>query len=153
MKIAFVTEMGFIGKIPVDHPNMRTEFAWMNALNADHYSIYDKLPTNYDHVFIIFPKGKVYLSAEGSKIVDGINPVTALLDSNFIETLKQTNNKVHYIQEGPHWWYNDYELADRIAFYNMLTECDAIFAHNESDMLYYKGLLPNKPVNVMPSLS
>ena len=37
MKIAFITEMGFEGKIPSNHPNMRTEFAWMHALNADHF--------------------------------------------------------------------------------------------------------------------
>ena len=39
MKIAFLTEMGFTGKVPVDHQNMRTEFAWMYASDADHYSI------------------------------------------------------------------------------------------------------------------
>ena len=36
-KVAFLTEMGFKGKILSDHPNMRTEFAWMYALNADHF--------------------------------------------------------------------------------------------------------------------
>ena len=39
MKIAFLTEMGFEGKIPSSHPNMRTEFAWMNALDATHYNL------------------------------------------------------------------------------------------------------------------
>jgi hypothetical protein len=39
-KIAFLTEMGFVGKIPATHPNMRTEFAWMHALDADHYNIH-----------------------------------------------------------------------------------------------------------------
>ena len=38
MKIAFLTQMGFTGKIPRDQPNMRTEFAQMCALKADHYS-------------------------------------------------------------------------------------------------------------------
>jgi hypothetical protein len=36
MRIAFITEMGFEGKVPSNHSNMRTEFAWMHALNADH---------------------------------------------------------------------------------------------------------------------
>ena len=31
MKVAFFTEMGFNGKIPRTHKNMRTEFAWMVA--------------------------------------------------------------------------------------------------------------------------
>ena len=39
MSIAFFTEMGFKGKIPRDHNNMRTEFVWMVALDADHYHI------------------------------------------------------------------------------------------------------------------
>ena len=43
MKIAFFTEMGFQGKIPRNHPNMRTEFAWIVALNADHYNLKDNL--------------------------------------------------------------------------------------------------------------
>ena len=153
MKIAFLTEMGFTGKIPADHPNMRTEFAWMHALDADHHHIrsYEHVK-GYDHIFIIFPKGRVYLSAEGSKMLDGINPISDLLHSNLVEVLKIHNKKVHYIQEGPHWWFNDYELADQIGFYNLLMGCDVIFAHNQSDVPYYKGLIPDKRVYVMPSL-
>ena len=39
MKIAFFTEMGFQGKISRTHENMRVEFAWMCALEADHWNI------------------------------------------------------------------------------------------------------------------
>ena len=39
MNITFLTEMNFEGKIPSTHPNMRTEFAWMNALGANHSCI------------------------------------------------------------------------------------------------------------------
>lgn len=153
MKIAFLTEMGFQGKIPADHTNMRTEFAWMCALDATHHSIYavDEVQ-GYDHVFIIFPKGIVNLSAEGNKLLDRPNPVSHLLAANIAEQLKEKNSKIYYIQEGPHWWFNDYELADQIGFYNLLVSCDAIFAHNESDVNYYKGLLPGKPVHILPSL-
>jgi hypothetical protein len=45
MKIAFLSEMNFEGKIPSNHPNMRTEFAWMYALDAIHHSLY-----NFDNV-------------------------------------------------------------------------------------------------------
>jgi hypothetical protein len=153
MRVAFLTEMGFEGKIPSNHPNMRTEFAWMFALGADHYNIHhiDGVK-DYDHVFIIFPKGRVFLSAEGNKMIDGINPATNLLQSNFIQRLKEVNKKIYYVQEGPHWWFNEYELADQIQFYNMLTSCDAILAHNESDISYYKGLVPTASVYVLPSL-
>jgi hypothetical protein len=58
------------------HPNMRTEFAWMNALHANHIHIsnYNEV-SNYDHVFIIFPKGQLNLNAEASKLI-GISKST-----------------------------------------------------------------------------
>jgi hypothetical protein len=129
----------------------------MHALDADHYNIHlfgaDKNLINYDHVFIIFPKGKVFLSAEGSKIINGVNPVSELLRQDIVGRLKERGNKnVHYIQEGPHWWYNDYDVADQIYFYNLLSNCDSIFTHNESDVYYYKGLFPNKKVRPIGTL-
>jgi hypothetical protein len=67
MNIAFFTEMGFQGKIPRSHSNMRTEFAWMHALNADHFYLHNNLRVrDYDHVFIIFPKGQLYVNADGT---------------------------------------------------------------------------------------
>tara|TARA_R110000868_G_scaffold73232_5_gene212667 strand:- start:3141 stop:4124 length:984 start_codon:yes stop_codon:yes gene_type:complete len=153
MKIAFLTEMGFSGKIPDNHPNMRTEFAWMNALNADHYPIsaYANVQ-DYDHVFLIFPKGEVYLNAVGGKLIDKINPISALLASNFYQIIKDRNKKLHFVQEGPHWLFNDYEIVDQINFYNLISECDAIFAHNQQDRIYYMGMFPDKPVHIMQTL-
>ena len=157
MKIAFLTEMGFDGKIPADHPNMRTEFAWMHALDADHFNIHmfgsAKRLREYDHVFIIFPKGKVFLSAEGSKIIDGVNPISELVKQPIVERLKENGNKkIHYIQEGPHWFYNEYAVIDQIYFFNFLQSCDSIFTHNDSDIYYYKGLFPNKPIRPIGTL-
>jgi hypothetical protein len=113
----------------------------------------DKNLTNYDHVFIIFPKGKTFLSSEGSRLVNGVNPISELLQQSIVRRIKEKgNHKVHYVQEGPHWWWNDYEISDQIGFYNMLSECDSIFAHNESDIPYYKGLFPTKEVQSIYSL-
>jgi hypothetical protein len=153
MKVAFLTEMGFEGGVPNNHPNARTEFAWMNALGATHYPLtkYQSVQ-GYDVVFIIFPKGKLFLSAEGSKIVDGVNPASQYLNQPIVDVLKSVNKKVYYIQEGPHWWWNDYEVVDQIQFYNFLTKVDGIFAHNESDVNYYKGLVPTKKVEYIRSL-
>ena len=36
MRIAFFTEGNWSGKVSRDNPNMRTEMAWMCALQADH---------------------------------------------------------------------------------------------------------------------
>jgi len=153
MRIAFLTEMGFEGLIPNNHPNARTEFAWMHILNAVHHPLANfKSVKGYDVVFIIFPKGKLFLSAEGSKIADGINPASQYLTQPIIPTLKESNTKVYYIQEGPHWWWNDYEVIDQINFYNFLAQTDGIFAHNLSDSLYYKGMFKGKKVEIIHSL-
>ena len=153
MKIAFLTEIKGSGKIPNEFPNMRTEFSWMHTLDAFHHNIelFDAIE-GYDHVFIIFPKGRVFLSAEGITMGKGINPATKLLQSDIVTELKAKNNKVHFIQEGPHWWFNDYDVADQIHFYNMVSKCDSIFAHNEYDVMYYKGMFGDKPVHAIPTL-
>lgn len=153
MKIAFLTEMGFTGSIAADHPNMRTEFAWMHALQADHIPIrrFDQV-RGYDRVMIIFPKGQITLSADGSYIPGQTNPISSLLTAPIVSTLKQHNTRVYYVQEGPSWWFNDYALADQINFYNMLADCDGIFAHNQADVSYYRGLFPNKQVEVISTL-
>lgn len=157
MRIAFLTEMGFEGMIPSTHENMRTEFAWMHALNAHHYSIYSQASISkvvgYDKVFIIFPKGQVYLNAVGSKISNELNSVSPLLQTDIISVLRsQGNKKIYYVQEGPHWLWNDYEIPDQIGFYNFVSSCDGIYAHNESDTKYYKGMFPHLEVKVIPTL-
>lgn len=153
MRVAFLTEMGFEGKVPSDHPNMRTEFAWMYALDADHYNINNFANVKgYDHVLIIFPKGEVSLNAFAVKQKDIVNPVSTLLIQQIPTRLKQENKKIHFVQEGPHWLWNDYELVDQINFYNFIGECDSILAHNEHDFSYYKGMFPTKPVGVLDSL-
>lgn len=158
MKIAFLTEMvlsdGMQGnKVSADHPNMRTEFAWMHALDAEHFTITNYTAVkDFDAVVVIFPKGRVFLDACGTRLLDRVNPVSSLLASDLIDKLRQANSKVFYMQEGPHWLYNDYEIVDQINFYNMLASCDGVLAHNDKDAKYYKGLLPGKPVAVMPTL-
>lgn len=153
MKIVFLTELPFNGKTVSTYPNMRTEFAWMYALDADHFNItlFDKI-NDYDHVFIIFPKGAVYLNSVGAKLSNEQNPISGILRSNFIDTLKKNNKKVHFIQEGPHWLWNDYEIYDQVYYYNMIAACDSIFCHNEHDTVYYKGMFQNKPVNAIHTL-
>ena len=153
MNITFLTEMNFEGKIPSTHPNMRTEFAWMNALGANHSYIYNYSNIkNQDHVFIILPKGTVNLNAVGVKLNDKNNPISNLLSSDLIQVLKSNNKQIHYIQEGPTWLFNDYGIIDQFNFYNILSETDSIFAHNKHDAKFYKGLFPNKQINVLPTL-
>lgn len=131
MKIAFFTEMGFNGKVPRTHENMRTEFAWMCALNADHYSIGQIPVERYDLGIVIIPKK---------------NPNFSLDD------LKLSCTKVAVMQEGPNWYFQDYPLEQQIWYFNTLTSADIIFTHNELDKKYYQGLTNHPDVRVMPSL-
>lgn len=131
MEIAFFTEMGFRGKIPRTHENMRTEFAWMCALDADHYNINDVPTQKYDLGIVIIPKK---------------NP-----DFN-IDNLKGQCKQIAVMQEGPNWYWQDYDLSKQIWYFNTLMSADIIFVHNESDKKYYQGLTAHKDVRVMHSL-
>ena len=131
MKIAFFTEMGFNGKIPRTHENMRTEFAWMCALNATHYTIGQVPNEEYDLGVVIIPKN---------------NP-------NFnIDDLKSSCKQVAIMQEGPNWFWQDYDLAKQIWYFNTLTSADIIFTHNKVDQIYYQGLTSHPDVRVLPAL-
>lgn len=152
-KIAFLTEMGFTGKIPNNFINARTEFAWMNALDADHWNIRQwPSVSGYDYIMIIFPKGGVFLNSEGSTLIHQENRYTDVFASNIVEDLKKNNKKVCSVQEGPTWFVNDFELKDQFNLYNQLASCDILFAHNEYDTKWFKGLYPRHQVEVMPTL-
>lgn len=131
MEIAFFTEMPFKGKIQRTHENMRVEFAWMCALGADHYNYRDVPTKQYDLGIVIIPKK---------------NPEFDL------ETIKTYCKQTAVMQEGPHWYFQDYELSRQTWYYNTLRSADIIFTHNESDKTYYKGLTMHPDVRVLPSV-
>jgi hypothetical protein len=154
MRIAFLTEMGFEGKISYDHPNMRTEFAWMYALDANHYNIqnYNSVK-GYDVVIILFPQGNVMVDCHGVELpLRKPDVLGSILDQPIIDVLHQNNNKVYHMQEGPIWLFNEYSVENQFNYYLNLSKCDALLAHNKSDISWYRGLLPDKPIYVMPTL-
>lgn len=131
MKIAFFTEMGFTGKISRTHENMRTEFAWMVALDADHFTIGHSPTDKYDLSIVIIPKK---------------NP------GFDIESMRGFSEKIAVMQEGPNWNWQDYTLDKQVWYYNTLCSADIIYTHNEFDRKYYKGLCNHNDVRVMSSL-
>ena len=130
MEIAFFTEGNWSGKVTRDNPNMRTEMAWMCALNADHYNLNTIPNKTYDLGIVIIPKK---------------NPTFD------IKKLKDTCNKLASMQEGPHWYFQDYSLEQQIWYFNTLQEMDFLYVHNEIDAKYYHGLT-GKKCKLMPSL-
>ena len=138
MKVAFFTEAEeawhehYAGPFPRDFPNMRTEFAWMCTLKADHYNIHsNNIPKKYDIGIVIIPKN---------------NPAFD------IKNIRQYCDKVGVMQEGPNWHWQDYTMMNQIGYYNTLISADFILVHNKSDLNYYKGLTNKKKVFSMHSL-
>ena len=130
MKVVFFSESQINGDIPRDFPNARTEYAWMMALDAPHYNI-NNIPTEkFDLGIVIIPKN---------------NPNIDL------DLFRECCDKVAVMQEGPHWYFQDYSVGQQFHYYNTLMGADWVYCHNESDVNYFLGL-GCKDVRVMRSL-
>ena len=127
MKIAFLSQMGFTGKIPRNHPNMRTEFAQMCALGTDHYPLYDvdKIPEGYDHIILMIPKTQ--------KDRDG------LYNIDIVKKARRVGKYVWFMQEGPNWIFQDLPIQQQFWHYNILMDVDGILTENRTDIPYFRG--------------
>ena len=141
-KIVWFTEGGWQGKVSLDNPNMRNDVSTKWLLGAEHYPIF-QMPQILEHF--------------GEKHFDfGIvtlpkTHVDKLMTFDMLGDLKKLCRKTISMQEGPHWYYQDYTMEQQIWWYNSLTEFDMLFAHNKKDVNYYRGIT-NKPVQKMPTL-
>jgi len=130
MKVAFFSETGNNQKYPRDFANARTEVSWAIALDAPMCAL-DVLPKeHFDLGIVIIPKN---------------NPKVSL------DYIRGCCDKVAVMQEGPHWYFQDYPIDKQFHYYNTLMEADWVYCHNKSDVNYYKGL-GCKDVRVMRSL-
>ena len=120
MKIGFFSETTIEGKPPRTFENARTEIAWAIALNAPFHPL-NKLPMDkkFDLGIVIIPKN---------------NPSVKLSE------LRKICDKVAVMQEGPHWFFQDYKVEWQFHYINLLLDADIMYCHNESDVNYYKGL-------------
>ena len=130
MKIAFFSETGTNQKYPRDFPNARTEVAWCLALDAPMCSLNVSPNEHFDLGIVIIPK---------------TNPRVSL------DFIRKCCDKVAVMQEGPHWYFQDYEIDKQFHYYNILMNADWVYCHNRSDVNYYRGL-GCKDVRVMRSL-
>jgi len=141
-KIVWFTEVGWSGKVSLDNPNMRNDVSTMYILGAEHYPIF-RIPDvlkhfgdNYfDFAIVTLPKTNI----------------DKLLQFDMIGDLRKLSKKIISMQEGPHWYFQDYKMEEQIWWYNSLVEFDMLFAHNKKDIGYYEGIT-NKPVYKMPTL-
>ena len=130
MKIAFFSETGGNQRYPRDFPNARTEVAWCLTLEAPMCAL-DALPDeHFDLGIVIIPKN---------------NPNVSL------DFIRKCCDKVAIMQEGPHWYFQDYPIQHQFNYANTIVDADWVYCHNESDVNYFKGL-GCKDVRVMRSL-
>ena len=141
-KFGWFTEGGWSGKVKIDNPNMRNDVSTKYILGAEHYPIF-QIPEVLQHF------GKNYF--DFAIVTLPKTNVDKLLQFDMIGDLKKLSKKVISMQEGPHWFFQDYKMEEQIWWYNTLTEFDMLFAHNKKDVKYYEGLT-NKPVHKMPTL-
>ena len=137
MKIAFFSEAGYEGKVQRDHPNMRTDVAWVCALGASHHPISNihSIPDNtYDVGVMILPKNR-----------------KQLIDLPILENYKRVCKKVTIMQESYYNYWQDSSIEEQIWYFNFITEMDLIFCHNDVDLTYYNGLT-NVRTELLPSV-
>jgi len=119
MKVVFFSESGLVGKAPRNHPNARNDIAWSVMMNAD-WCPYDNTPTDYyDLGVVTIPKTRPDIN---------------------VEELKKHCDKIVIMQEGPHWYFQDYTVEQQFQFVQTLREADWVWCHNKSDVGYYEGL-------------
>lgn len=139
-KIVFLSQMGFTGKIPRNHSNMRVEFAQMCSLQADHHSLFNinNIQTKYDVAVLLIPKTN--------------SDRDALYNIDIVNEARKIADKVVFMQEGPSWIYQDLPVHQQIWHYNLLTSVDGILSENETDVSYFKGINPKVLIQDIPSL-
>ena len=125
MKIAFFTEGQYTGNIPRNYPNMRTDVAWICALNATHYPInkIHELQEEFDLGITIIPKNK-----------------EILFDYPLIEQMRRICKKIGTMQESTYWYWQGGTVQAQLWYHDILQNMDIMFCHNDIDLKYYKGI-------------
>jgi hypothetical protein len=138
MRVAFFSEAGYTGKVSRSNPNMRTDQAWVCALDAIHFPVTQLPNEHFDIGIVIIPKEQNrYLLASNN--VDVIN------------NIKQICSKVLVMQESTQWDWQDDPMQSMIWYYQQLLNSDGILCHNDIDVPYFKGIT-SKPSFVLPTL-
>ena len=140
MRIGFFSEAGYEGKVPRNYDNMRTDVAWVCALDATHHPI-AKLRSLSDNLYDV---GVMILPKNRKPLLDWFpNPV--------LKEYRRVCKKVTIMQESYYNYWQDSPIAEQIWYFNFITEMDLIFCHNDIDLLYYNGLT-NVRTELLPSV-
>ena len=137
MNVGFFSEAAYEGKVPRNHSNMRTDVAWVCALDATHHPILtigNLSDSLYDVGVMILPKNR-----------------KPLLEYPLLEQYRRVCKKVTVMQESYYNYWQDSSIQEQIWYFNFITEMDLIFCHNDIDLKYYNGLT-NVRTELLPSV-
>jgi hypothetical protein len=116
---------------------MRTDVAWVCALDATHHSI-PKLQSLSDNLYdvgvMILPKNR-----------------EMLLNYPLLKQYRRVCKKVTVMQESYYNYWQDSPIAEQIWYFNFIASMDLIFCHNDVDLQYYNGLT-NVRTELLPSV-
>ena len=152
MKVGFFTEAGYQGKVDRNIP-MRTDQAWVCALNATHHPIPDIIVNGcveqYDIGIVIIPKTTGGNTGASKNPFDRDN----LTKQNYplIQTIKTICDKVFVMQESTHWDWQEDSVETMVWYYNQFVEAHGILCHNDIDIPYFEGIT-NNPCYILPTL-
>jgi len=117
--VVFFSESQIRGRVPRDFENARTEYSWSILLDAEWCPLNEQPNGRYDLGIVIIPK---------------TNPAVNL------ERIRQYCDKVAVMQEGPHWYFQDYTIEQQFNYVETLQKADWVYCHNKSDRKYFYGL-------------
>ena len=134
MNIGFFSEAGYEGKVSRNHPNMRTDLAWICSLQAEHVPIHGNFNTRYDLGIFIIPK------KYPDRFMDHMVEVSKRCKATAV------------MQEGSNWIWQDWYINTQVKYLGVLRSVDYIFCHNERDRKYYNGLTGRDDAKVLRTL-
>lgn len=144
MRVLFLTEGDWYGKVQHGNANMRTDLAWQHVMDGNHAPLLwalnslDEIPNDsYDLGIVILPKKNIEAYTK--------HDIMKLRDTGKIA-------KITVMQEGANWFWQDWDLTTQIWYISLLQRADFLLCHNQTDLKYYKGLLNRDDVFKMPTL-
>lgn len=138
MNTCFISPININGKVSRTVNNLSVVSAWPAASDSDIINVYglamadrNQISQQYDLGVIILPKDITNLNLE-------------LLLTNARKLCK----KIGHMQEGSHWYYQDYKYVDQIRYLNFVGSMDVLFAHSKTDVPYYSGIYKKKTYTI-----
>lgn len=148
MNILYISDINHVGKFTPDFSfGFRPFMSWVPALDATHCSYYRLNELDVNSQFDLAIVGCL-----NNTLLQDVN-----LKELILNKLRTISKKIAFQQESNHRSFiQDAGLNRKYAFtlidyFNFISECDIILAHNDIDVEYFNNLF-NKPCYVHPQL-